>query len=205
MSQESIENMPKSDINLAPTSVDEHLLPSMNFNGQCLIKNDIFVHKKVINLYICYTTGAQLRNLNTDFTLGNCLFGSVKLTKNADLGKYKYTSYGIRFDFDWEFLFTDGSYGKNVIIFEADMSSSVHLDNKGKDILILGEWPTQGLDDTTVTAEAKYPINFTVSGKRFVLNLHCSGSSSFLFVNYFKSISIRSKTLKNKRLCTVIR
>ena len=56
------------------------------------------------------------------------------------------------------------------------MSSSVHLDNKGKDILILGEGPTQGLDDTTVTAEAKYPINFTLSGKRFVLNLHCSGS-----------------------------
>ena len=205
MSEESIENMTKSDINLAPTFVDDHLLPSMNFNGQCLIKNDIFVHKKVLNLYICYTIGAQLRNLNTDFTLGNCLFGSVKLTKNADLGKYKYTSYGIRFDFHWEFLFTDGSYGENVIIFEADMSSSVHLDNKGKDILILGERPTQGLDDTTVTAEAKYPINFTVSGKRFVLNLHCSGSNSFLFVNYFKSISIRSKKLKNKRLCTVIR
>ena len=35
------------------------------------------------------------------------------------------------------------------------MSSSVHVDNKGKDILILGEKPTQGLDDTTLTAEAK--------------------------------------------------
>ena len=40
------------------------------------------------------------------------------------------------------------------------MSSSVHVDNKGKVILILGEGPTQGLDDTT-TAEAKYPISFT--------------------------------------------
>ena len=99
MSEESIENMTKSDINIAPTFVDDHLLPSMNFNRQCLIKNDIFVHKKVINLHICYTIGAHLRNLNTDFTLGNCLFGFVKLTKNADLGKYKYTSYGIRFDF----------------------------------------------------------------------------------------------------------
>ena len=29
-----------------------------------------------------------------------------------------------------------------------------------KDILVLGEGPTQGLDDTTITAEAKYPINF---------------------------------------------
>ena len=47
--------------------------------------------------------------------------------------------------------------GKNFIIFGADMSSSVHVDNKGKDSLILGEGPTQGLDDTKLIAEAKYP------------------------------------------------
>ena len=41
------------------------------------------------------------------------------------------------------------------------MSSSVHIDNKNKDILSLGEGPTQGLDDTTLIAEAIYPINFT--------------------------------------------
>ena len=58
--------------------------------------------------------------------------------------------------------------GKYVIIFGADMISSVHVDNKGKDILILGKGPTQGLDDATLTAGTKYPINFTQSGKRFV-------------------------------------
>ena len=41
------------------------------------------------------------------------------------------------------------------------MSSSVHIDNKNKDILILVEGPTQGLDDTTLIAEVIYPINFT--------------------------------------------
>ena len=41
------------------------------------------------------------------------------------------------------------------------MSSPMHVDDKGKDILIIGEGPTQGLDDTTLTAEAKYLINFT--------------------------------------------
>ena len=51
----------------------------------------ICIHNKVINIYISNKLGAQLRNLYTDFTLGNCLFGSVKLTKNADLDKYKYT------------------------------------------------------------------------------------------------------------------
>ena len=56
--------------------------------------------------------------------------------------------------------------GKNAIIFGADMSSSVHIENKGKDILLLGEGSTQGLDDTTLTAEAKYPVNFTQPNKR---------------------------------------
>ena len=75
--------------------------------------------------------------------------------------------------------------GKNVI-FGADISSSVHIDDKNKYTLILGEAPTQELDDTTLTVEAKYPISFTHSGKRFVLSLHYNGSNSFLFVNATK-------------------
>ena len=90
MSRESIGNITKSNSNFAPTLVDHHVLPDINFDGHCLIKNNIFISKKVINLYISKTLGQQLRNLNTDFTLDNCVFGSVKLTKNADLGKYKY-------------------------------------------------------------------------------------------------------------------
>ena len=55
------------------------------------------------------------------------------------LDKYKYTGYGIGFDSRSEFLFADGSFGNNVIIFGTDMSSSVHVANKRKGILILGE------------------------------------------------------------------
>ena len=55
---------------------------------------------------------------------------------------------------------------KNVIISGAGMSSSVHIENKNKDILILGEGPTQGLGDITLTAEVIYPISFTQSNKR---------------------------------------
>ena len=43
------------------------------------------------------------------------------------------------------------------------MSSSVHIENKNKDISIFDEGPTQGLDDTTLTVEGKCPINFTQS------------------------------------------
>ena len=62
--------------------------------------------------------------------------------------------------------------GENVIILGADMSASADIDNKNKAILILGEGPTEELDNTTLTGEAKYPINFTQPNKRFVLSLH---------------------------------
>ena len=93
--------------------------------------------------------------------------------------------------------------GRNVVIFGVYLNSSVHIDNKGKDILILGEGPTQGLDDTTLTVEAKYPINFIQSRKRFVLSLHYNGSSSFLFVNTIKVNQFKAKDseTKNYTLC----
>ena len=62
------------------------------------------------------------------------------------------------------------------------MSSSVYIDNNGKYILILGELPTLGLHDTTLTAEANNPISFTQSGKIFVLSLNYNGSNSHLLI-----------------------
>ena len=70
------------------------------------------------------------------------MLGAVKLTKNADPDKYKYSSYGMEFDSRSEFSLPDGSMGKNVIIYIVDVSSSVHIDNKKKDILILGKCQT---------------------------------------------------------------
>ena len=71
------------------------------------------------------------------------------------------------------------------------MSSSVHVDDKNKDILILGEGPTQ---DNTLTVEDTYPINFTQPRKSFLLILHFNRSSSSLFVDAAKYIN------SNKRL-----
>ena len=82
MSKENIENITKSDRNFVPTFVNHHLSPAINFNGHCLI-NNISIPKKIINLYISYTLNPHLRHLNTDLPLGNWLFGSTKLTKNA--------------------------------------------------------------------------------------------------------------------------
>ena len=57
MSEGSIENITKPDSSFAPTFVDHQILPDINFNGHCLIKNNISIPKKVINLYISYTLG----------------------------------------------------------------------------------------------------------------------------------------------------
>ena len=82
---------------------------------------------------------------------------------------------------------------KMSLFFGADMSSSVDNDNKGKYILIPGEEPTQGLDDTTLTAEVIYPINFTQPNKRFVLSLHYNGRDSFVPVNTTKIYQFKMK------------
>ena len=87
------------------------------------------------------------------------------------------------------------TWEKTSLLFGADMSSYVHIDNKNKDIIILSEGPTQGLYDTTLTAEAKYHIDFKQPRKLFVLSLHYSGSSSFLFVNAKTNISVQRKRL----------
>ena len=125
------------------------------------------------------------------------MFGGVKLTKNAAPGKYSYSGYGIGFETRGQYSLPDGSIGKYVIIFEVDMSSSVHIDNKGKDILILGKGPTQGLNHT-LSAETQYSINFTRLGKIFCLNLHdmimgATVSHLLMLQNYINS---KQKTRK---------
>ena len=62
------------------------------------------------------------------------------------------------------------------------MTSCVHIDNKQKDTLILGIGQTQGLDNTTLTAQAQYSINFSRSNRKFCLSLHYNGTNSFLFI-----------------------
>ena len=84
-------------------------------------------------------------------TLKNCLFGGVTLTKNADIEKYEYSGFGMEFDRRSSFTFPGGGFGQSVLIFGVDMSSSAHIDNKKKDILVLGRGPAQGLEHTLTT------------------------------------------------------
>ena len=76
------------------------------------------------------------------------------------------------------------------------MNSSPHIDNKGKDILILGIGPTQGLGEHSLTAEKIYSINFSMGAKKFCLSLHYNGANSYLFVNGTKIIKFKAKDSK---------
>ena len=121
-----------------PTTSDNSLTPALNYygtntrvklTGNCLKQSKIsYTHGKVVNIYIAYELGAS--------TLKNCLFGAVTLTKNADIGKYGCSGYGIGFDRRGSFSFPGGGYGQNILILGVDMSFSAHIDNKQRHISI---------------------------------------------------------------------
>ena len=83
---------------------------------------------------------------------------------------------------DQVFLFPGGGSDQNLIIFGVDMNSSTKIDNRKKDILILGKGPSQGLEHT-LSAEKMYLINFTEHNKKSCLSLLYNGANSYLFVN----------------------
>ena len=74
------------------------------------------------------------------------------------------------------------------------MSSSSHIDNKKKYILILGKGPTQGLEHTLST-EKLYSINFTKENTKFCLSLHYNGATSNLLMVQ-KLLNLKQKILK---------
>ena len=76
----------------------------------------------MVNYFIVYELDSWPWDLDTDFNLGGCLFGDIKLTENANPDKYSYSDYGIGFVTHSEFSLPDGSWylmvRKNVIVLE---------------------------------------------------------------------------------------
>ena len=160
----------------------------VKFNGSFLNRfPPTMLHGDIVNIYIVYETTSEYKDINYP-TLENCLFGSSKLTKNADINKYGYSGYGIGSDRETSFSF-DNEVGKNVIIFGVDMSSSTKINNRKKDILILGKGPTQRLEHS-LSAEKMNSVNFT---KICCLSLHYNRANSYLFVNGTEIIKFKAK------------
>ena len=165
----------------------------ITFNRECMQLDSVPIRSNgIANVYIVYSLKSSVHNTN-DPTIKNCLFGEVALTKNMDIDKFKYKGFGIGFDRRARFSFGNGT-GQNVIIFGVNMSSSIHVDNKGKGILILEKGPTQGVGNSSLTAEKLYSINFAEFNKKFVLSLHYNGDNSYLFVNGVEIIKSKALT-----------
>ena len=106
----------------------------VGFNGSCLKQDKAtYNHGTIVNIYVVYEISKNY-NISSYPTLENCLLGAVSLTKHVDIDQYKYSEYGIRFDRKGEFSFGSNGFGRNWIIFGADMSSSIHANNKTKNI-----------------------------------------------------------------------
>ena len=72
------------------------------------------------------------------------------------------------------------------------MSSLTKIDNRKKDILILGKGPTQELEHK-LSAEKMYSINVIKKNTKFCLSLHFNGANSCLFVNGTEIIKFKAK------------
>ena len=192
LSDESIKAIATSDNSHNPPLSYYDSKIKVKSTGSCLKQPKLtYTHGKVVNIYIVYELDASGSN-DSDPTVKSCSFGAVTLTKNADIDKYRHSGYGIAFDRKTAFSFPGTGFGQNVLTFGANMSSSAHIDNRKKDISVLGKEPTQGLEHI-LTAEKMYSINFTVARKKFCLSLHYNGANSYLFVNGTKIIKFKAK------------
>ena len=186
MSDEIIKSPTVNNNSLAPKLECIEKSMFVKSNGSCLIKKKFTFNKKILNIYIVYDLDSNLNNF--DLILENCLFSAIKITKNRDIDKYKYSGYGFKRSLSHP---TD-SFGNNVVIFGVDVSSYIPASNRANNVLVLGK-SLAPINNTTVYAEKMYSINFSATKKRLSLGLHYNGDNSYLFVNGKGIIKFKAK------------
>ena len=106
----------------------------------------------MVNIYIVYKLDPLASTRDKSFTtIQNAFFGAMQITKNAtDNDKNNYKGYGICFDERSEFghTITEGGRAhttdaRNILIFGADMSFSIHATNRANHIYLMGTGLTQ--------------------------------------------------------------
>ena len=112
-----------------PKIVYDNARIKVKSNGNLLLQNKVtYNHGSIVNIYVVYRLTPKINLGGIGPALQNCLFSAVKLTKNADIDKYKYLGYGIGFDSTGSFSYPSEAYGRNVISFGADLSrASLHI------------------------------------------------------------------------------
>ena len=117
-----------------------------------------------MNIYIVYRLNPSI---TSDITLENCLFGAVKLTKILKISTY--SGYGAAFASKESFSHPSRGCGKNVIIFGADLSSSVHANNRAKNMLVLGKDFIQGINGTVFAEIFSISVQYLSMVKKLLI------------------------------------
>ena len=175
--------------NKAPSLAYDNVRLKLKFIGSLLKQDKItYNHGSIVNIYIVYRLSSSI---TSDITPENYRFSTVKIIKTLKINTY--SGYGIAFDSGGSFSHPGRGYGKNVILFEADLSSSVHGSNTANNILVLSKDFIQRVNGTTIYAEKVYSTNVTVTNKKFCLSLHYNGDTSYLFVNGKEIANFKAK------------
>ena len=186
---------------------------NLYLSGNHFQQNKVIIpnNNNAINIYCVYKLDPLASTRDKSYTIQNALFGAMQITKDAtDYYKNDYKGYGISFDERSEFghTITEGGFAhttdaRNVLIFGADMSFSVHATNRANHIYLMGTGLTQGINDTTIYADKNFYRNFTDFGKKFVLSLHYNGDDIYLFVKGRQELKFKCKTdqLVKEKLC----
>ena len=130
-------------------------------NNVLTSNNNHVINDNAINIYIVYKLDPVALSRDTTFIIQNALFGAMQITKSADTSNYK--GFGTCFDEGGQFghTITEGGFAhttnaRNVLIFGADMSFSVHKTNRANHIYVMGTEFVQGINDTSIYAEKNF-------------------------------------------------
>ena len=129
----------------------------VHLSGNHFQQNKVIIpnNGNVINIYCVYKLDSIASSRDTSFTIQDTLFGAMQITKNAtDNSRNNYKGYGICFDEGSQFghAMTEGgrthiTNGRNVLMFAADMSFSIHRTNRANHIYVMGDGLTQGIQE----------------------------------------------------------
>ena len=93
----SSENIEPFDTKLEPPMSNlANVRVTLKFNNPVLVQKSYssLYSNFILSLYIVYKWNKWPRNPTNNFTLNNCLFGTVKLTRNAEKSKFSYNAWG---------------------------------------------------------------------------------------------------------------
>ena len=112
------------------------------------------------HVYIVYELDTWPRNPTNIFPLKSCWFDRVKLVRNAIKSEFIDNGSGIAFGGEFPCSF-DNDLERNVVIFGIVNSLLSHTDKQKNNSLVLGEGPTDSINDSTDVAKKKFSINFS--------------------------------------------